>query len=420
MKKIRINKNKNRIKCVSCPVLTDYAYPSRNSKTEALLCSKSSLEILLTEVKNSQISILSNSGKSGKKYNNIKTILTELNKNLNFMLKEKKSKFKNIKEENSKAKSSLQSQMFNEYDNKEQIGNKNKQNLNNEISLLQGLNLYTDCYLEQIDNIIFKKTNEINFLNMCMKYTSQEEEKETYCNEQKHFALVTKLLHKKITNIRNNFKLIVSAKQAQNEELENITSSLTQLKNYIEKRKNGYIVNNSIIEEDSKEYTQSIIFNKLNNNFGNLFNINNNKTQKEIFKGRRMNHHFSDKNNTITIDNIDDKDKDSAFSSNESDSSEKKRDIKINNNIQNLINLNMNINLNVHFDKFYGQENIIYNTERNNYDIINILNKNKRKKGLSSTGSLPHFLINKINNEIKDNPIDICNTEVFDINNINI
>jgi hypothetical protein len=336
------------------------------------------------------------------------------------MLKEKQSKFINIKEENCKAKSSLQNQMFNEYDNKEHMGNKNKnkQNLNNEISLLQGLNLYIGCYLEQIDNISFKKTNEINFLSMCMKYTSQEEEKEIYCNEQKHFALATKILHKKITKIRNDFKLIVSAKQAQNEEIENITSSLTQLKNYIEKKRNGYIDNNSIIQEESKEYTQSITFNKLNNNFGNLFNMNNNRTQKEKFKEKKINHHFSDKNNIIIIDNKDDKD--SAFSSNESDSSKKKRDIKINNNIQNLINLNMNINLNVHFDKFFGQENIIYNTERNNYDIINILNKNKRKKGLSSTGSLPHFLINKINNEVKDNPIDICNTEILDVNNNNI
>ena len=424
MRKARnINKKRNfRVKCVSCPIEIE-TYSSSTSKAEALICHKSSLEILLNEIKNSQISILSYSGKAIK--NNMKTILSELNKNLNFMLKEKKQKIKKITEENSEEKSSLQNQIFND-----QIENKtkNKQYLNNEISLLKGLNLSINCYLEKIDNIIDRKNNEINFLNMCMKFTYQEE-KEIYCNDQKHLAIVTKLLHKKITDIRKEFILIVSAKQYQNEEIESATASVAQLKNYIETKKNGYMDDNSVIEEESKEFTQSMTFNKMNNITNhNLFNNhnNNNKLHKEKEKHihthhRDNNKHYSEKhnNNIIFIDNEDDDD--SAFSSNDSNTSKKKKNKEnnINNNIQNLINFNMNINLNVHFDNL-GQDNIIFNSERNNYDIINVLNNNKRKKGLSSTGSLPRFLINQINDELKDNPIEVCNTEIIDVNNNNL
>ena len=55
---------------------------------------------------------------------------------------------------------------------------------------------------------------------------------------------------------------------------------------------------------------------------------------------------------------------------------------------------------------------MIYNSDRNFNDIINSLNKNKKKKGLSSTGSLPN-----INNSIKEDSIEMSINESK--NNVN-
>ena len=74
-------------------------------------------------------------------------------------------------------------------------------------------------YIEQIDNLIFKKANENNYLKLCMNYTYIDE-KEILCNEQKYYTLITKLLHKIIIDERTKFKLTTSAKQNQNNELE--------------------------------------------------------------------------------------------------------------------------------------------------------------------------------------------------------
>ena len=62
----------------------------------------------------------------------------------------------------------------------------------------------------------------------------------------------------------------------------------------------------------------------------------------------------------------------------------------------------MNINFNVNFDKFFGNNYLLYNSERTNNDIINLLNTNKKKKGLSSTGSLPNLM-----NSIRDDSIEV-------------
>ena len=149
-----------------------------------------------------------------------------------------------------------------------------------------------------------------------MQYTSIEE-KEIECHEQKYFPLIIRILHKKIYDVRKRFKLIVSAKQSQNDELENTTQNLTQLKNFISKKKNGYLDNKEMIQEESKEFTQSITLNRMTNNFNSL--MNNNKKQNDE-------NEYDD--NIIIIDNIED----DSFNSNSLSNSSKKgkcKDIKL-------------------------------------------------------------------------------------------
>ena len=307
-----------------------------------------------------------------------------------------------------KKKGDLQNIIFNKKENEQIKSNNNNNislninNLKSEIFLLKNLNFFAENYIEHINSLYLKKTSDYNYIKLCMEYTFLEE-KEIECIEQKYYPFVTKLLHKKIFDVRLKFKTIVSAKQVQNEELETTKQNLNQLKLFINKRNNGYMDNKEIIQEESKEFTQSITLTKMNNINNNLMNLYNKTKQTENEYGE----------NIIIIDNPDDDDDESFKSDNISDSGKKEKrknkDITINNNIQQqLINLKMNINFNViNFDKFYPDfENIIHNTERNNNDILQFFTKNKRKKGLSSTGSLPF-----LNNSIKDESSDISISE---------
>ena len=170
--------------------------------------------------------------------------------------------------------------------------------------------------------------------------------------------------------------------------------------------------NKDIIQEESKEFTQSITLTKMNN-INYLINLYNKNKQTE--------NEYED--NIIIIGN-DDEDDGSFNSNNFSDSGKKKKnkDIKtnnINNNIKQLINLNMNINFNLNFDKLYPDiENIMHNSERNNDDIINLLNKNKKKKGLSSTGSLPYLLLNSIKEDSMEMSMNETKNKINDKNSI--
>ena len=389
-------------KCFSCPLQLD-SLPQ--NKFENINIYKGSLIALLSEIKSCEIAILSNTVKSKNK--NVKKILLELKDNLNQILNEKNKNLEKLENEILDKKTDLQNKIFNEINIEFAKSDiiKNDKKINNpnikfEIFLLNTLNFTAENYIEQIDNLILKKTNEYNYIKLCMQYTSIEE-KEIECHEQKYFPLIIRILHKKIYDVRKKFKLIVSAKQSQNDEIENTTQNLTQLKNFISKKKNGYLDNKEMIQEESKEFTQSITLNRMTNNISSLMNNNKKKNDENEYD-----------DNIIIIDNIED----DSFNSDSLSNSSKKgkcKDININNTIQQIINLNMNINFNVNYNKFFGNDYVIYNSERNNNDIINSLNKNKKKKGLSSTGSLPSI------NLIKDDSVEMSINESKNNANVN-
>ena len=366
-----------------------------STNIENLLMGKSSLELLLNEIKTSEISILSLSKKS--KNENIKNILKELGKELTSILNDKEALKKILEKENQKKKRIIQNKLF---DKNEQFINSNNvnkksieiQKLNSELFLLKTLNFIGENYLKQIDCIIYHKTDEIDYLKLYMDYKSIQE-KEIICEEQKYLPFVAKLLHKELHDSKKKFRLIINAKQIQNEEMENINENLKKLKIFINNKKKGYIEKKEIIQEESKEYSQSIILNKMNSNINmnNLLYIGN---QNKIIETETENEYGD---NIIIVDTDDEE----SFNSGRltgSSNLDKTKKINITNNIQQLINLNMNINFNLNF-LGKDNENIICNSERKTDDIINLLNKNKKKKGLSSTGSLPYVPINSIKEE---------------------
>ena len=417
-KNIRNRKDVLSSKCFSCQLKLDFDIPT--IKTENLKIQKSSLESLLFGIKKTMLAILSHSEKSKNEY--IKSILKELSDDLKHMLKEKKSDNDILENENSKIKKNIQNKLFikkeseqveanNNINNKNININININNLNSEIFSLKTLNFFAENYIDHIHSLIYKKNSDNNYLQLCTQYSTIEE-KEIDCIGQKYYPFVTKLLHKKIFDIRKKFKSIVSAKQTQNEEIDTTEQNLNQLKNFISKKQNGYMDNKDIIQEESKEFTQSITLTKMNN-INYLINLYNKNKQTE--------NEYED--NIIIIGN-DDEDDGSFNSNNFSDSGKKKKnkDIKtnnINNNIKQLINLNMNINFNLNFDKLYPDiENIMHNSERNNDDIINLLNKNKKKKGLSSTGSLPYLLLNSIKEDSMEMSMNETKNKINDKNSI--
>ena len=327
MKKTRIRKDIKSSKCFSCPLKLDSENLSKNY--EQLMSHKISLELLLSEIKTSEIAVLSNSDKSLNKI--IIRVLLDLKYNLNQMLEENQSKEKVLEKKITDKKTILQKQLFkinkNEpQKNKKETYEKNKNinisNLKSEIFLLKTLNFMAENYIEEMENIIMKKYNEYNYLKFCM-YNTSIEEKEIVCIEQKYYPLVTTLLHKEIFDVRKKFKFVVSAKKYQNNEIETTNQNLMQLKDFIAKKKNGYMDNKEIIYEESKEFTQSITLNRMANNINNLMNIYNKQKPQE--------NEYND--NIIIVDNFDEE----SFNSNEmSDLSknDKNKKININNNIQ--------------------------------------------------------------------------------------
>ena len=375
----------------------------QNKKERYLYNHKSNLETILAIIKNYQISILTNNKTPSNK--DIKNKLLKLFQNLQEFKNEQNADLKLLEQIISDKKNTLKNQIFIDCRNDQIKNNKNLSgkryslyNLNSELSLLKTLNFKVENDIDQINNIINKISNDYNYLNMCMKYLSIDE-KENMCIQPKYQPFITKILHKQLEEIREKFKLIVAAKKIQNEEIEEAKNDLHKLKSNFLKKSIGLMNKKDIIKEESKEYNfQSLSLNQINTHINNII-ANYNKYKEEEEK----NENFID--NVIIIDAKNDNEEKeeeeselrSVSSSQISSSSKesKKRKIIINNNIR--PNINLNINLNLNLDNLnYFNEKMEYNSERNNKDNINVFYNTKRKKGLSSTGSLPYFIINKI------------------------
>lgn len=387
----------------SVPIGVNTFLPSK--KEEILTERKISLETLLDEIKDVEIKILSDNQKSKNK--TYKDILLELKENLDISLNEKNSNSEYLQKKISQIKKPLQNKIYieskntqekNKFNNKKNI---NIYNLKSERELLEMLNFKVENDVKQINNTIFLKKEEIDYLNLCMEYPYIEE-KVTMCNQQKYFPFISKLLCHKLNKLLKKLKFTGSLKQYQNDEIEGLIQNITRLKNFISIKNNGYVENNKIIQEESKDITNNISTYTLNN-INNIINM---------YKQMRQTEEDEKEEDNIIILNEEDNNNKTKADVNDaheyipSFNSKKNEDTNINDNkrnIQQFINLNMNINLNVNYDN-YNYDKIKYNEEmRYNSDRdFNPSKKNHNKIGQDSEYSSSNSLPNLINDSVKE------------------
>ena len=387
----------------SVPIGVNTFLPSK--KEEILTERKISLETLLDEIKDVEIKILSDNQKSKNK--TYKDILLELKENLDISLNEKNSNSEYLQKKISQIKKPLQNKIYieskntqekNKFNNKKNI---NIYNLKSERELLEMLNFKVENDVKQINNTIFLKKEEIDYLNLCMEYPYIEE-KVTMCNQQKYFPFISKLLCHKLNKLLKKLKFTGSLKQYQNDEIEGLIQNITRLKNFISIKNNGYVDNNKIIQEESKDITNNISTYTLNN-INNIINM---------YKQMRQTEEDEKEEDNIIILNEEDNNNKTKADVNDaheyipSFNSKKNEDTNINDNkrnIQQFINLNMNINLNVNYDN-YNYDKIKYNEEmRYNSDRdFNPSKKNHNKIGQDSEYSSSNSLPNLINDSVKE------------------
>jgi hypothetical protein len=344
-----------------------------------------------------------------------------------YLVKEQKSEKDKLEKAISTKKSQIQSQMLSDYRNdKTKTNNKynkskivNVVNLKSEIELLKILNFKAENDIKQVNNMIFKITNDYNYLKVCMKYLSIDE-KENLCLQPKYYPFISKILSKQIDDIRNKYKLILSTIDLQKEELEKAKYDIIKIKKiFIRERACKEIIN-----EESKQSKRSLSKENINKNFNDCITLHKKKDKQD--KKRKKEKYIQYDDNIIIVETDSSNSLSEAINSSSmsSYSTNKNKHNKI--SIKNLINpnINVNINLNLHFNKDYNAtDNIAYNTQRNKKekekDNLLFLYNAKRKKGLSSTDSLPYLMINNIKNSVphsRNNKSKLNNISLFDKN----
>ena len=280
-------------------------------------------------------------------------------------------------------------------------------NLKTEIDLLKILNFKAENDIIFINNTMIRKTNENNYLKLYVPNTSLEE-KEIECIQQKYYPIVTKIFLKKLKDLHENFKRLASAKQKQNKLIENINNNLVELKNAIQRRKYHFYPNIEIIEEESKEYTKTM----LNITVNNINNVNNivsayNRINKYKLKEKEKDEDIKE----YDFDEKEDNDDDICNQGDSNSSSISSKENNYNNKIQQTKKIP---GLNLDLDKCNYNDDIKYNTSRDQNVNSYFINQKSQK----FKNSIPHILTSR--KEV--NKADYINNIFLDkkLNNINI
>ena len=410
------NNHKNHFRSKTIDDTELISFSKSVQKDDSSSNNKSNLVTLLEIIKNFEVSFFTTSQKPSKK--DIKTLLIKFNQNLNYLLKEQNSEMIYLKKAVYKKRLLLQSQIFIDYRNDQKKNNKYKKkkgkkinlyNLNSELGLLKLLNFKAENDIKEISNIILKTFHVINNFNSCM------DKEEKIFMLPKYYPIITKILKKEKTNIRNIFKKSISDKKIQNAEIEKISIEILHLKNSISSKKIGDKNNKEKIkEEEIKKVIKHLKINKSSNDI-----INSIIAKYNIKNVEEMEEQYND--NIIIIDSescSEDKNCDSSSlnsSTINSNSIEEERSIYIKTDIEPKIK---NINLNLNLTKIIPcNENMQYNSERNSKNNISSLYNSEKTKELSSQNSLHYLMINPINDKANSKNITRNNKKIMEIFN---
>ena len=337
------------------------------NKEQILINHKTSLESTLYLIKIFQLDFLSKQIK-----NDTIKMLKSLRNNLSSMLEEKNKTYKYIKNKNDILKKKYKNVLFSPTNI-----DKNKYDINIEDEKIY----YMIFEKKQLNLLNFQIENEIKKTESLIEQKDQinsyirsipfffEANREIFCNNNYDtFIKITNLLNDKIRGVRNHFIDKVKEKMKVELEINGISLQINYIKDNIEDYKftgcKKYIETEDIIQEDSKEYSKTIMTNQSK---VNTISSNNNKIiikKRNSINRRNSNHKFTNKKKERIIKNNIQK-KNILYAN------------KINSNILNDVNnkivnnyLNMNINVNINVNNNnYIQESFNSSLDSVNTDV---------------------------------------------------
>ena len=390
-----------------------------NNEKQILFNHKSSLETLLNIIKNSQLEYLSKD-----KNKNTKQMLKILKENLNLMLKEKNKKINYIKNKNEIIKNKLQNVLFPDSNDSTHIGYNNKIINNNisynsfsEINQLQLLNFQIQNEIDKTKFLIEQKLQYHSLVKSIPFFFHLY-----YNNNLQTNKKVTKYLKEIIREVRNEFIKVVKEKMNKEFEINGLIFNINYLKDNIDSYKinsyKKYINSEDIIQEESREYTKSMITTQSKrNSISNINNKNLMKNKSNInINGSNTNYNNNNKKKRIIKDKLQNN---SIFYTHKIN-----KDILTDNNktsIKNYLNMNINVNINLNnnnnfiegsFNSSLDSSETDEENEKNEQYEMDINDKNKIIiTPIITTDNYNHQ--NNINNSLTSDSDSIDNNNSF-------
>lgn len=259
---------------------------------ENLFSSKSNKEILLSQIKTVQMSLLfsNKSIPQKEKFNNVKKLLEDLKQNLVSMLAQKKEQKLYLKKSINDTKQILQDKLFNKNTNESKEKEENiiketdvleKNYGGDELSKLKMLNFKAENEIDKLNFMIENKTYMLNFLKITNIYP--EEKIEIFYDYQKQNSNeIDDSFNFYINQDKEKLKQIIILKKEQNKEIFQLENDINYIKKNIEYEKNMNLILNNLKENNNMNNLS-----KLYNSFikNNMNNINN----QIFFNGKKRN-----------------------------------------------------------------------------------------------------------------------------------
>ena len=259
---------------------------------ENLFSSKSNKEILLSQIKTVQMSLLfsNKSIPQKEKFNNVKKLLEDLKQNLVSMLAQKKEQKLYLKKSINDTKQILQDKLFNKNTNETKEKEENiiketdvleKNYGGDELSKLKMLNFKAENEIDKLNFMIENKTYMLNFLKITNIYP--EEKIEIFYDYQKQNSNeIDDSFNFYINQDKEKLNQIIILKKEQNKEIFQLENDINYIKKNIEYEKNMNLILNNLKENNNMNNLS-----KLYNSFikNNMNNINN----QIFFNGKKRN-----------------------------------------------------------------------------------------------------------------------------------
>ena len=338
-------------------------FPKKQSNDEILVSVKVKLDILLSIIKNTQLSLITSqkSVNDNNKYENqtkkymTKNILHDLNKNLTEMYNAKKLNLSILKNKYRNNKSNIQSKT-NKYKKC-----KNSDINQDDLDLLKLSNFRIENEIKKYDFLIKEKKKNLDYLKVTCFFA--EENRMIMVNPLLDYG-ITQILNDNITELKTKLSENIIAIKNQKNIISYIENEIGKYEVYESKNKNQYVHTTKIIKEEYE------------NSFSSSISDNGKKSNK--LSDNIINSNVESKNNDEKIQFKIDNNHENAINYMNNILSDKSKSFDLN-HLKELLKYGMNINVNINVTK-----PIIYNNNLHIKNINNILNNFVYFKGKKS------------------------------------